>query len=45
VVTVKVFAVPTTCAFVTMFPAESKTTPEPRPSLVSIWTTDGETFL
>ena len=32
VVTVKLFAVPTTWAFVTMWPFASKTIPEPRPS-------------
>ena len=42
--TVKVVASPTTWAFVTMWPFESKTIPEPRPSEVSIWTTDGATL-
>ena len=44
-VTVNFDEVPTTCAFVTMWPFLSKTTPEPRPLGVSIWTTDGATFL
>ena len=45
VVTVKVVAVPTTWLLVTMSPLPSKTIPEPRPSLVWICTTDGETRL
>src|ERR1700733_3916565 len=36
---------PTTCAFVTMSPVESKTTPDPSPELVRISTTDGSTSL
>src|SRR5664279_1388597 len=44
-VTVKVVSVPTTWAFVTMSPLVSYTTPEPRPALVSISTTDGVTCL
>ena len=41
----KVFAVPTTWLFVTMSPLESKTMPEPSPSEVWIWTTEGSTAL
>ena len=41
----KVFELPTTWSFVTMSPFESKTMPEPSPSLVWIWTTEGETLL
>ena len=36
-------AEPTTCALVTMWPAVSYTTPEPRPDAVLISTTDGST--
>ena len=38
-------ACPTTWAFVTMSPLESKTTPDPSPELVRISTTDGSTSL
>jgi hypothetical protein len=38
-------ACPTTWAFVTMSPLESKTTPDPSPELVRISTTDGRTCL
>src|SRR5262249_45303527 len=44
VVTVKLLEVPTTWALVTMWPVLSRTMPEPRPSDVSIWTTDGATL-
>jgi hypothetical protein len=36
-------AAPTTCALVTIWPAVSYTTPEPRPDAVLISTTDGST--
>ena len=44
-VTLKVFEVPTTWLFVTMSPLASKTMPEPSPSEVWIWTTEGSTAL
>ena len=45
VVTLKVFSSPTTCAFVTMCPLSSYTTPEPRSLVARICTTDGRTSL
>ncbi len=45
VVTRKAVALPTTWALVTMSPFPSKTTPEPRPAGVVIWTTLGLTAL
>jgi hypothetical protein len=44
-VTDSVCAPVTTCAFVTMSPFPSNTTPEPSPVLVWICTTSGETVL
>src|ERR1700683_5182779 len=43
--TLNLVALPTTWAFVTMSPAESYTTPEPRPLLVLISTTEGRSRL
>ena len=37
-------ALPATCAFVTMFPDRSSTTPEPSPFSVLISTTEGSTW-